>query len=111
MPDKKMKNENMPAPDAYQEGDKIGFKNQKPVREDSTQMETRWKKIESVVGAAKEAYQSGKSDFGEVLGSLIATLQDMLNSEVGGKDLGGLMMNGPEMNLPPEPPLDDQQQQ
>jgi len=110
MQDKKMKKKNDLADERFPEGDKIEFKNQKPMREESGQMEARWKKVESVIGAAKEAYQSGKSDFSEVLESLIATLQDMLDTDVGGRDLGGLMTNGPEMNLPPEPALEEEQQ-
>lgn len=90
--------------------EKITFKNPKPAREDGAQMETRWKKVESVINTAKEAYQSGKSNFSEVLESLIATLQDMLDSEVGGRDLGGLTTTGPEMDLPPEPEAEEEQQ-
>ncbi len=110
MANKKITEENpLPQDDAGVDS-KIGFKNQSPVREAKNQMDIRWKKVQSVVDAAKEAYQSGKSSFGEVLDGLIATFQDMLNSEVGGKDLGGLTANGPEMNLPPEPAPEEQQQ-
>jgi len=34
----------------------------------------------------------------------------MLDSDVGGRDLGGLMTNGPEMDLPPEPAPEEEQQ-
>lgn len=104
---KKKPAEEIPAEDGVE---KITLKNQGPVREGDEQMEARWKKVESVINAAKEAYQSGKSNFSEVLESLIATLQDMLDSEVGGRDLGGLTMSGPEMNLPPEPAPEEGQQ-
>ena len=78
---------------------KIGFKKQKAETEEK---DADWKKVESIVDAAKEVYQSGKSNFREVIESMIATLGDLLASEVGSSNLGGLY-GGPQMDIPAEP--------
>ncbi len=81
---------------------KIGLRNPKPPENVASENDALWVKVESVMSAAKEAYQSGKSNFRDVVESLIITLQDMLANEEGNGGLGGLT-GGPEMDIPPEP--------
>lgn len=98
--------------DINQEVDrKIGFKDQKTNIMNAGDTDEKWKKVESVISVAKEIYQSGKSSFHDVVESLVATLQDLLASEEGGGQLGGLY-GGPQMDIPagPEPTADDQPQ-
>lgn len=83
-------------------GVKIGLRKPKPLGNDANENDALWVKVESITNAAKEAYQSGKSNFRDVVESLIATLQDMLANEEGNGGLGGLT-GGPEMDIPPEP--------
>ncbi len=75
---------------------KIGLKKQKA---EAGEKDADWKKVESIVDAAKEVYQSGKSNFREVIESMIATLGDLLASEDGSGSLGGLY-GGPQMDIP-----------
>jgi len=88
---------------------KIGFKNQKPDKIGAGDVDENWKKVESIVNAAKEVYQSEKSGFRDVVESIIATLEDLLASEDGSGNLGGLY-GGPQMDIPAEPARDDQSQ-
>ena len=81
---------------------KITLKNQKPVNQNAEDVDDNWKKVESVIGAAKEVYQSGKASFGDIVETMIATLQDLLASETDGSAMGGLY-SGPQMNIPAEP--------
>ncbi len=83
-------------------GVKIGLRNPKPPENVVSENDALWVKVESVMNAAKEAYQSGKSNFRDVVESLIATFQDMLANEEGNGGLGGLT-GGPQMDIPPEP--------
>jgi len=80
---------------------KIGLRNPKPLENVASENDALWVKVESVMNAAKEAYQSGKSNFRDVVESLIITLQDMLANEEGNGGLGGLT-GGPQMDIPPE---------
>jgi len=90
---------------------KIGFKNQKPDEVNSKDMDENWKKVESIMSAARDVYQSGKSGFRDVIESVIATLQDLMASEDGSGGLGGLY-GGPQMDIPAEPtPAPDGQSQ
>lgn len=98
--------------DANQETEqKIGFKNQNPDKAKAGETDEKWKKVDSIVNAAKDAYESGKSGFRDVVESMIATLEDLLASEENGGGLGGLY-GGPQMDIPagPEPPADNQPQ-
>jgi ethanolamine utilization cobalamin adenosyltransferase len=98
--------------DVNQEAEKkVTLKNQKPDKANAGDTDEKWKKVDSIVSVAKDAYQSGKSGFRDVVESMIATLQDLLASEEGGGGLGGLY-GGPQMDIPagPEPPADDQPQ-
>lgn len=96
--DEEIKNQDQENQDDTQETEtKIGLKNQKSEKGDDD-----WKKVESIVGAAKDAYESGRSGFKDVVESLIATLQDLLASEDGSSDLGGLY-GGPQMDIPAGP--------
>lgn len=110
MPKKPIKKEETP-PDEMnpEDGQKVGLKDQKPASDEAGQMDARWKKVESIVNAAKDAYTSGKSSFSDVIGSMLSTLQDLLASETGGGEMGGLT-GGPQMDLPPEPAPEEQQQ-
>lgn len=62
----------------------------------------QWEKIEAIFNAAKEAYQSGSSDFDSILEGLIETLQNLRNEESDRNGLGGLGVGGPEMDIPEE---------
>jgi hypothetical protein len=98
--------------DANQETEqKIGFKNQKADKAKSGETDEKWKKVDSIVNAAKDVYQSGKSGFRDVVESMIATLEDLLASEENGGGLGGLY-GGPQMDIPagPEPAANNQPQ-
>lgn len=81
---------------------KIGLKKQKSDNANDEDEDMQWKKIESIVSAAKEIYQSGKSSFHDVVESMAATFQDLLANEGNGAGLGGLY-GGPQMDLPAEP--------
>lgn len=81
---------------------KIGFKNQKPSHAGAGDADENWKKVDSIVSAAKDVYESEKSSFREVIESMIATLEDLLASEDGSGNLGGLY-GGPQMDIPAEP--------
>jgi hypothetical protein len=83
---------------------KVSLKNQK---QDGKENAEDWKKIDSIVGAAKEVYKSGESTFQDVVESMIATLQDLLESEMSANGLGGLY-GGPKMDIPAEPEPDQQ---
>ena len=68
-----------------------------------------WGNVDSIVSAAKEAYQSGSSDFDTVVGELIATLQNLREEETGKNGLGGLGVGGPQMDISEgEAPANDQ---
>lgn len=81
---------------------KIGLK--KPKIDKSKQKiggaDDLWGKVDSIVSAAKEAYQSGNSDFDTIVGELIATLQSLREEEAGKNGLGGLGVGGPQMDIP-----------
>lgn len=83
--------------------EKVGLKSQRE-EESSAKKETRWKKVSAVLEEAHKAYKEG-AGFGEVIATLIETLESLAKSEVP-KSLGGLGINdGPEMDLPsPEEP-------
>lgn len=105
--------ENMEQEDGEQEQEtekKIGFKNQKSEKADGEGKNADWKKVESIVNAAKGVYESGKSNFREVIESMIATLGDLLVSENGSGDLGGLY-GGPQMDIPAEPEEKSEEEQ
>ena len=89
---------------------KITLKNQKPVNQNAEDVDANWKKVESVIGAAKEVYQSGKASFNDIVETMIATLQDLLTSETDGSAMGGLY-GGPQMNIPAEPDSKQEPQQ
>lgn len=87
--------------DGEEEGEKkIGFKNQKTDKGEAE--DASWKKVESIVTAAKDVYESGKAGFKDVIESMIATLEDLLASEDGNGGLGRLY-GGPQMDIPVEP--------
>lgn len=99
--------ENMNRDENDQEADqeiekKIGFKNQKPEKTGAGDADENWKKVDSIVSAAKDVYESEKSSFREVIESMIATLEDLLASEDGSGNLGGLY-GGPQMDIPAQP--------
>lgn len=100
-----------PQDNANGDSQKVGFK--KPdANQNVAQPDEVWKKVESVVAAAKDAYVSGQSDFRSVIEGMVATLQELLASEEGGDQLGGLGIGGPQMDLPAgqgEPASDQQQ--
>ncbi|OGI36055.1 MAG: hypothetical protein A2283_18290 [Lentisphaerae bacterium RIFOXYA12_FULL_48_11] len=103
-------NQNPDNQDVNQETEKkITLKNQKPDKASASDADENWKKVESVVSAAKDAYQSGKSGFRDVVESMVATFQDLLASEENGGGLGGLY-GGPQMDIPAEPTPDGQPQ-
>jgi len=86
--------------EAEQEAEKkIGFKNQKSDKIGTGNADENWKKVDSIVSAAKDVYESEKSSFREVIESMIATLEDLLASEDGSGNLGGLY-GGPQMDIP-----------
>lgn len=89
---------------------KITLKNQKPAGKNSEDIDANWKKVESIMSAAKEVYQSGKSNFNDVMESTIATLQDLMASEADNSSLGGLY-GGPQMNIPAESDSKQESQQ
>jgi hypothetical protein len=60
----------------------------------------RWEKVESIFKAAKEANESGNSDFDSLIEGLIETLQNLRDEEAGKNSLGGLGVGGPEMDIP-----------
>lgn len=109
MPKKSIKKKEQEDEVPEEGAEKIGLKSEKPEGDDSGQMDTRWKKVESVVNAAKEAYQSGESSFRDVVESMVSTLQDLLASEEGTGELGGLG-GGPQMDLPEELAPEEEQQ-
>jgi hypothetical protein len=92
---------------------KIGLK--KPKVDKSKQKaggtDDLWGKVDSIVSAAKDAYQSGSSDFDTIVAELIATLQSLREEEAGKNGLGGLGVGGPQMDIPEgEAPASDQNQ-
>lgn len=87
--------------DSQEAGQKIGLKSRKTGK-NGEGADADWKKVESIMSAAKDAYDSGRSGFKDVVESLIATLQDLLASEDGSSDLGGLY-GGPQMDIPAGP--------
>ena len=108
--EKESAEENIEQEDGEQEQEtekKIGFKKQKA---EAGEKDAEWKKVESIVNAAKEVYESGKSNFREVIESMIATLGDLLASENGSGDLGGLY-GGPQMDIPAEPEEKSEEEQ
>lgn len=110
MPKKLIKKKKAPTDEMNPEdGQRIGLKGEAPASDEAGQMDARWEKVESIVNAAKDAYTSGKSSFSDVIGSMLSTLQDLLASEEGGGEMGGLT-GGPQMDLPPEPAPEEQQQ-
>jgi len=96
---------------AVNDTQKIGLKKPKPDKnkKKSGAADDPWGNVDSIVGAAKEAYQSGGSDFDTVIGELIATLQNLREEEAGRNGLGGLGVGGPQMDIPEgELPADQQ---
>lgn len=85
--------------------EKVGLKGNP--KAEKANMEQRWKKVQSVFDEAQAAYVQG-SNFSDVMASLIATLQNLAESEAQ-QPMGGLGLTGrPEMDLPPEPPAEQQ---
>jgi hypothetical protein len=76
---------------------KIGFK--KTDANQPVQSDDQWKKVEDIVTAAKDAYVSGQSDFRNVIETMVSTLQDLLASEQGGPQMGGLGIGAPQMDI------------
>jgi hypothetical protein len=88
---KKTKADELPV-DAGDGTEKVGFK---PAPEEDKDKE--WEKVDAVFAKAKESYLDG-STFDDVIGSLIATLEEMKSLKT--EPMGGMGVGEPEMNLP-----------
>ena len=90
--------------------DKIGLKQQKE-KETDAKKQARWQKVAAIFDEAQTAYMAG-SGFGEVIATLVDTLNSLAKNEMP-QSLGGLGVNdGPQMDLSPvdlpsnEPPAE-----